>query len=173
MNVFNNHTLIPTFLPPDGGNWPWQLPLGPAPPGFVNKTASGGGTLTGHTVYLIVQGIIHNTRMALSPAGTQADIDLVKNLYGEPWWLQALAARDLTVIGEKQWYCESAASGPLRGRPLRGDRRTGRPHPPTHQFPLLRARLYTTQRIIISSQAWRRPWPCTRSRASSFTSTRC
>ena len=115
MNVFNNHTLIPTFLPPDGGNWPWQLPLGPAPPGFVNKTASGGGTLTGHTIYLIVQGIIHNTRMALSPAGTQADIDLVKNLYGEPWWLQALAARDLTVIGEKQWYCESAAGGPIRG----------------------------------------------------------
>ena len=104
VNVFNNHTLIPTFLPPDGGNWPWQTPLGPSPPGFVNKSASGGGTLTGHTVYLIVQGIIHNTRMALSPVGTQADVDLVKNLYGEPWWLQALAARDLTVVGEKQWF---------------------------------------------------------------------
>ena len=104
MNVFNNHTLIPTFLPPDGGNWPWQLPLGPSPPGFVNKTASGSGTLTGHTVYLIVQGIIHNTRMALSPVGTQADVDLVTKLYGEPWWLAALAARDLTVVGEKQWF---------------------------------------------------------------------
>ena len=104
MNVFNNHTLIPTFLPPDGGNWPWQSPLGPSPPGFVNKTASGSGTLTGHTVYLIVQGIIHNTRMALSPVGTQADVDLVVKLYGEPWWLQALAARDLTVVGEKQWF---------------------------------------------------------------------
>jgi len=41
MNVFNNHTLIPTFLPPDGGNWPWQTPLGPSPPGFGNKSSSG------------------------------------------------------------------------------------------------------------------------------------
>ena len=104
MNVFNNHTLIPTFLPPDGGNWPWQTPLGPNPPGFVNKSASGSGTMTGHTVYLIVQGIIHNTLMATSSVGTQADVDLVSNLYGEPWWLEALAARDLTVVGEKQFF---------------------------------------------------------------------
>ena len=107
MNVFNNHTLIPTFLPPDGGNWPWQAPLGPAPPGFVNHTTSGSGTMTGHTVYLIVQGIIHNTLMALSPVGTQADVDLVRSLYGEPWWLEALAARDLTVVGDKQWYAHN------------------------------------------------------------------
>ena len=60
--------------------------------------------MTGHTIYLIVQGIIHNTRMALSPVGTLADVDLVANLYGEPWWLDALAARDLTVVGEKQWF---------------------------------------------------------------------
>lgn len=104
MNVFNNHSLIPSFLPPDGGNWPWQVPAGPWPPGANNSTASGSGTMTGHTVYLIVQGIIHNTRMALSPVGTQADVDLVTNLYGEPWWLDALAARDETVVGHKLFF---------------------------------------------------------------------
>jgi hypothetical protein len=104
MNVFNNHTLIPTFLPPDGGNWPYQNPEGPWPPGFDNKTQSGSGTMTGHTVYLIVQGIIHNTMMALSPVGTQADIDLVSQLYSEPWWLEALAAQDLNVIGHKVYF---------------------------------------------------------------------
>lgn len=51
--------------------------------------------------YLIVQGLIHNTRMALSPVGTQADVDLLQKLYIEPWWLQGLIARDLTVISHK------------------------------------------------------------------------
>ena len=101
MNVFNNHSLIPSFLPGDGGNWPWQVPAGPWAPGADNKTSSGYGTKTGHTIYLIVQGIIHSTRLALSPVGTQADVDLVKNLYEEPWWLAALAARDETVVGHK------------------------------------------------------------------------
>ena len=101
MNVLNNHTLIPTFLPPDGGNWPWQVPAGPWPPGIDNKTSYTGSTLTGHTIYLIVQGLIHSTRMALSEAGTQADVDLLESIYIEPWWLQALAARDVTVISHK------------------------------------------------------------------------
>ena len=104
MNVFNNHSLIPSFLPGDGGNWPWQVPAGPWPPGANNATSSGSGTLTGHTIYLIVQGIIHSTRLALSPVGTQADVDLVKNLYEEPWWLAALAARDETVVGHKLFF---------------------------------------------------------------------
>ena len=104
MNVFNNHSLIPSFLPPDGGPWPYQVPAGPWPGGANNATSSGGGTMTGHTVYLIVQGIIHNTRMALSPVGTQADVDLVTRLYGEPWWLEALAARDERVVGHKLFF---------------------------------------------------------------------
>jgi hypothetical protein len=107
MNVFNNHSLLPTFLPPDGGNWPYQNPMGPWPPGFDNKTESGFGTLTGHTIYLISQGIIHNTLMALSPVGTQADIDLVSQLYGEPWYLEALAALDLNVIGHKLYFAHN------------------------------------------------------------------
>ena len=101
MNIFNNHSLLPTFLPPDGGNWPWQVPAGPWPPGINNKTSYTGSTLTGHTIYLIVQGLIHSTRMALSEAGTQADVDLLESIYIEPWWLQALAARDVTVISHK------------------------------------------------------------------------
>jgi hypothetical protein len=101
MNVFNNHSLIPTFLPPDGGNWPWQTPAGPFPPGINNETSYTGSTLTGHTIYLIVQGLIHNTRMALSGVGTRADLALLENLYIEPWWLNALAAHDVTVISHK------------------------------------------------------------------------
>ena len=101
MNVFNNHSLLPTFLPPDGGNWPWATPAGPFPPGFNNRTSYTGSTLTGHTIYLIVQGLIHSTRMALSPAGTRADVKLLEDIYIEPWWLEALAARDVTVISHK------------------------------------------------------------------------
>jgi hypothetical protein len=63
MDVFNNHSLLPTFLPPDGGNWPWQVPAGPFPPGINNVSSFTGSTMTGHTIYLIVQGLIHNTRM--------------------------------------------------------------------------------------------------------------
>lgn len=103
MNVFNNHSLLPSFLPPDGGNWPWQVPAGPFPPGIDNKTSYTGQTLTGHTIYLIVQGLIHSTRMALSPVGTHADVDLLESLYIEPWWLAALAARDVTVISHKMY----------------------------------------------------------------------
>ena len=101
MNVFNNHSLLPTFLPPDGGNWPWATPAGPFPPGLNNRTSYTGSTLTGHTIYLIVQGLIHSTRMALSPVGTRADVELLERHYIEPWWLQALAARDVTVISHK------------------------------------------------------------------------
>ena len=39
--------------------------------------------------------------MALSPVGTQADVDLLQSIYIEPWWLEALAARDVTVISHK------------------------------------------------------------------------
>ena len=91
MNLFNNHTLLPQFLPPDGGNAPWQTPYGPPPPGWNGVNSSGYGTAGDHTIYLIVQGLIHNTRMALSDAGTQADVDLISTLYEEPWWLDMLA----------------------------------------------------------------------------------
>lgn len=104
MDVFNNHTLLPTFLPPDGGNWPYQVPEGPWPPGADNSSRSGSGSETGHTIYLIMQGIIHSTRLALSPVGTQADIDLVQRLYQEPWWLEMLAAGDPVAIWRKLFF---------------------------------------------------------------------
>ena len=34
----------------------------------------------GHSIYLIYQGMIHNTRMALSEVGKQRDVDVVTEL---------------------------------------------------------------------------------------------
>ena len=116
-------------------------PVDPWPPGADNRTATGSGTLTGHTIYLIdqvshsphfrahfitscsrgktvcchrwvtehifnlpsPQGLIHQTRMALSPVGTQADVDLVTSIYEEPWWLEMLGDRNLEAIWHKVW----------------------------------------------------------------------
>lgn len=60
-----------------------------------------------------VQGIIHSTRLALSPVGTQADVDLVRNLYEEPWWLQALADKDLLSFGKKLFFRCAMTMGAL------------------------------------------------------------
>jgi hypothetical protein len=104
MNIFNNHTLLPTFLPPDGGTPPYQTPAGPPPPMWDGVNRSGFGNQTGHTIYLIKQGIIHNTQMALSAVGTQADVDLVKRVYQENWWLEFLASGDSASIWQRQWF---------------------------------------------------------------------
>lgn len=50
VSLFNNHTLLPTFLPPDGGTPPWQSPAGPPPPGWNGVNCTGHGTETGHTI---------------------------------------------------------------------------------------------------------------------------
>lgn len=42
--------------------------------------------------------------MALSPAGTQADIDVAVKLYAEDAWLEQLAAGDPAAIWRKQWF---------------------------------------------------------------------
>jgi hypothetical protein len=39
--------------------------------------------------------MIKHTLMALSPAGTQADVDIIEDQYQENWWLQALLDKDL------------------------------------------------------------------------------
>lgn len=36
---------------------------------------------------LIKQGIIHNTRLAMSSVGSKRDVEVVANLYQETWWL--------------------------------------------------------------------------------------
>lgn len=101
----NNHTTLPQFLPPDGGNAPWQTPIGAPPQGWVQNVSTGtGGLGPNHIIYLIMQGIIHSTQMALSDAGTQADVDIVTNLYQEEWWLKWLATEDPAAVWQKQWY---------------------------------------------------------------------
>lgn len=44
------------------------------------------------------QGIIKHTRMALTSLGTQADVDTAVKFYEERWWLEELAARNLSAI---------------------------------------------------------------------------
>ena len=62
------------------------------------------GANTGHQIYLISQGIIHHTLMALSELGKQRDIDVVKTLYQEDEWLAGLSSRNLTSIWQKRWF---------------------------------------------------------------------
>jgi len=92
LSWFDNSTWLPMFLPTDSGPGRDLLP-----PKF-SPTFGGVGAPCGHLVYLEYQGMIHSTRMALSSMGTQADVDLVRELYEERWWLQELAARNLTAV---------------------------------------------------------------------------
>ena len=106
-DYFNNHSSLPTFLPADGG--PGVLPPGiaPYPVNFNNDTIGGYGTNTGHTIYLIYQGLIHTSRLALSSLGTQSDVDLFTRHYQEDWWLAALLARDLSAIWHRTFYAHN------------------------------------------------------------------
>jgi hypothetical protein len=106
LNLFNNHTQLPLFLPPDGGDPPYATPeVFPPPfPGWDNVTNQGMSLPHGHAIYLIYQGLIHQTQMALSEAGTQADVDLVQRMYEEDWWLQQLAARDPGAVWHRQYW---------------------------------------------------------------------
>ena len=52
-------------------------------------------------VYLIPQGIIHDSRMAPSTLGRQRDIDAIALLYEEDEWLGALAAKDEKAVWQK------------------------------------------------------------------------
>ena len=56
----------------------------------------------GHCVYLIYQGMIHNTRLAASAVGTARDVQVVQELYQEDWWLARLAAKDLSAVWQRQ-----------------------------------------------------------------------
>lgn len=58
----------------------------------------------GHEIYLIYQGIIHNSRLALSAVGQQQDVDTVALRYAEDWWLEQLAARNLSAIWLRSKY---------------------------------------------------------------------
>ena len=55
-------------------------------------------------IYMQEQGTIKHTLMALSPAGTQADVDIARGLYEEGWWLEGLIAEDLTAVWHRQFF---------------------------------------------------------------------
>ena len=108
MNWFNYNEYIPEFLPPDGGPPTWGAGQ-PHPPGYVAPQPDGSGSVGhgetyGHRIYLIYQGLIHSTRMATSPLGTKRDTALIEELYQEAWWLEQLAARNLSAVWERHWY---------------------------------------------------------------------
>ena len=76
---------LPEYLPPDGGpdtfSADYQKVWG-TPTRFVeyagNPSVSvGGGSSDGHRVYLIYQGLIHQTRMATSGNGTKRDVQVI------------------------------------------------------------------------------------------------
>eukprot|EP00937_MAST-01D_sp_MAST-1D-sp2_P004229 g4229.t1 len=54
--------------------------------------------LSGHKIYLIYQGIIHHTRLALSAVGQRQDVRVAEDLYAEPWWLEQLAGRNVSAV---------------------------------------------------------------------------
>jgi hypothetical protein len=96
LSWFNNNTWLPVFLPTDGGPHPLAFP-----PHWDNKTTGGVGAGCGHLIYLEYQGLIKSTQMALSRLGTQADVDIIRELYEERWWLQELAACNDTAVWKR------------------------------------------------------------------------
>jgi len=90
ISLFNNHSRLAWFLPQNGG----PNPTPERPSGFNNVTVGGYGQDRGHMIYIEYQGMIKHSLMALSEAGTQADIDILENLYLEKWWIDALLRND-------------------------------------------------------------------------------
>ena len=50
------------------------------------------------------QGMIHNSRLALSEVGEQQDVDTLTNGYEEVWWLEQLARRNASAIWLRSKY---------------------------------------------------------------------
>ena len=101
ISLFNNHSRLAWFLPQNGG----PAPVQPYPSGFNNATNGGYGTANGHMIYIEYQGMIKHSLMALTEAGTQADIDILEELYVEDWWLRALLAGDeYHAIWHRQFF---------------------------------------------------------------------
>ena len=101
ISLFNNHTSLPWILPQNGG----PNPVLPYPASFNNVTSGGYGQKAGHMIYIEYQGMIKHTLMALSPMGTQADVDIIEEQYQENWWLEALIAKDAYhAIWHRQFF---------------------------------------------------------------------
>jgi hypothetical protein len=99
---FVNSTHIPELFPMDGGDGH----LGPAPNGYNPA----GGTMStepfahGHMLYWMGQSGIGHSRMAMSPVGTQAEVDFLTAFWMEQWWLTMLIARNTSAIWARKWY---------------------------------------------------------------------
>ena len=77
-DAYVNHTLLPVNLPANGGPDPAQ----PYAQGFDNKTSCGHGT-DKHNIYFQYTALHHNGATARSSVGTQADVQLMEDLYIE------------------------------------------------------------------------------------------
>lgn len=110
---FNHAANLPTFLPPRGG--PTETHVQPFP--CLPMPNRQGSQCTqeesqfnndqyhfGHLDYLINQGIIHNTRVALSPIGVEDDFVTARDRYAEQWWLEQLTAKDPAAIWLRDFY---------------------------------------------------------------------
>ena len=99
---WNNCTYLPQLFPQDGGD----DHAGPVVNGYDPER---GMTSTspfahGHLLYWLNQAGIGHSRMAMSRAGTQADVDFLMRLFKEDWWLDMLAARNKSAIYLRKWY---------------------------------------------------------------------
>jgi hypothetical protein len=72
--------ILAQFLPPCSG---------PGTPGNPWSGCSAQAHDHGHSIYLIKQGIIHNSRLASSSVGTHRDVQVVAELYQETCAFQA------------------------------------------------------------------------------------
>ena len=99
---WNNCTYLPQLFPMDGG----EDHAGPAPHGYdpAHGTQSSAPFAHGHLLYWMNQAGIGHARMAMSEAGTQADVDFLRGWFQEDWWLAALAARNKSAIWARKWY---------------------------------------------------------------------
>ena len=123
---WNNCTYLPQLFPQDGG----ERHVGPSPHGY-NPAAgytSSAPFAHGHLLYWMNQAGIGHSRMAMSEAGTQADVDFLVNLFQEDWWLEQLAARNLSAIYARKW-CAFCFGMRRKRAPLP-------PHPPPPPSPL-------------------------------------
>lgn len=105
MNTWwNNCTYLPQLFPQGGGvdgNKDNTTPHGYDPAHGYTSTEP---FAHGHMLYWMNQAGIGHSRMAMSSQGTQADLDFLTNLFQEDWWLDMLAARNLTAVYARKWY---------------------------------------------------------------------
>eukprot|EP01116_Phalansterium_solitarium_P006662 TRINITY_DN19003_c0_g1_i1.p1 TRINITY_DN19003_c0_g1~~TRINITY_DN19003_c0_g1_i1.p1 ORF type:complete len:776 (-),score=231.31 TRINITY_DN19003_c0_g1_i1:217-2544(-) len=104
LDWFNNNSYIPLFLPPLSGvgELPGDKPVGYD--GNLTDGSPGFGEASGHLIYMITQGMIHNTRMAQTKLGRQADVDILQKLFKEDWWLRQFIEGNLSAVWQREYF---------------------------------------------------------------------